>query len=272
MNEEVISVILPVFKPKLQDLDKCIKSILNQTYKNLEILIVYTETSGKNDEFYSFIKKFEDIRIKIIKNEKIGLANALNTGINNSNGRLIARIDQDDFCDVKRFERQLKFKNKIHANIVGSWAYHIDSNGNILHKTQKPIHHSEIRKKIMFHCPMTHPSILMDKKILDDIGTYDPKFESAEDYELYFRAMSKGYKFGNIPEYLVYTRENSESMTRGKNWKSQRKYYIKAKNRAFFKYNFRSKLDILFLMLTPFSYFISPKVWSKLKKNTGWHT
>jgi len=271
MKEKIISVILPVWKPKILELEKCIQSILNQTYKNLEILIIYTASETNNDEFYSFIKKFEDSRIRVINNEKIGLANALNKGIEHAVGELIARIDQDDFCDVERFEKQLEFKNKTNANIVGSWAYHIDAQGNILHKTEKPVTHSEIRKKIMLHCPMTHPAILMDKKMIEDIGAYDPEFESAEDYELFFRAMSKGYKFANTPEYLVYTRENTESMTRGKSWKKQRKYYIKAKNKAFFKYNFRSTLDIIFFIATPFSYFISPNIWLKIKKIIGWY-
>ncbi|MDE2588480.1 MAG: family 2 glycosyl transferase, partial [Patescibacteria group bacterium] len=123
----------------------------------------------------------------------------------------------------------------------------------------------------MLHCPMLHPSILMDKEIFTKIGMYDPNFIHAEDYELYFRAMFHNYKFGNIPEYLVYIREGKHSRSRGEEWKTQRRYYIKAKNKAMFQYGFNKYYDIFYHIFTPFSYFVSPRIALKIKRLTGWY-
>ena len=124
---------------------------------------------------------------------------------------------------------------------------------------------------MMLHCPMTHPAIMMDRKMLDKIGFYDPSFETAEDYELYFRAMHNNFKFGNVPEFLVFTRENPESMTRGSKWRQQRTSYMKAKSKAVSEYGFSRPLDIFYHFISPISYVISPRMWRKLKRFTGWH-
>lgn len=271
MEKELISIILPIWKPKFNELKQCIESLINQTYSKIEIILVYTSTKDYDEKFYSFLKQYVDERIKVVKNEKLGLANALNEGIKNANGEFIARIDQDDYCDNKRFEMQLKFKKENNANIIGSWAHHIASDGTIISNTQKPTTHNEIRKKMMLHCPMSHPAILMDRKMLNEIGLYDPNFESAEDYELYFRAMNKNFRFGNVPEYLVFTRENPDSMTRGSKWQKQRRLYMKAKTKALKEYNFVKPLDVLYYLITPVSYVVSPRMWRKLKRLTGWH-
>lgn len=266
-----ISVILPVWKPNLIQLKQCLDSIADQTYDNLEIIIIYQKSDKFDSDFQSLLSEYHDEkRLKILQNKTIGLASSLNLGISSCVGDYIGRIDQDDYCKVERFQEQLDFKHKNNINIVGSWAYRISNYGKIIGKIELPVTHSEIRKKMMLHCPMLHPTILMDKKMLNEIGYYDISFDRAEDYELYFRAMSKGYTFGNVPEHLCYIRESLSSITRGSEWRKQRKNYMKAKNKAFNEYGFVKPLDRLYHFMTPFSYFMSPKAWSKFKKITGW--
>lgn len=267
----MISVILPVWKPNIDQLKLCVDSIVNQTYNDLEIIIIYRKTQEFDDKFYALISRYNDNRIKIVENKRSGFTNSLNEGIKNSSGEFIARIDADDYCETNRFERQLEFKEKNEYNIVGSWAYSISDDGKVIGKIEPPITHSEIRKKIMFHCPMLHPTILMDRKVIDEIGAYDESFVHAEDYEFYFRAMSKNYRFGNVQEYLTYIREATESRSRGSEWKKQRSYYVKAKNRAFFEYGFVRPRDVIYHMLTPAAYFMAPRIWSKMQKLTGWN-
>jgi GT2 family glycosyltransferase len=111
----------------------------------------------------------------------------------------------------------------------------------------------------------------MDKEIFSKIGMCDPAFIHAEDYELYFRAMSFNYKFGNTPDYLVHIREGLQSRSRGAEWKIQRRYYIKAKNKALFHYGFTKCNDILYHLFTPLSYFVSPQISLRIKRLTGWY-
>ena len=123
----------------------------------------------------------------------------------------------------------------------------------------------------MFHSPILHPSVLMEKKMLNEIGYYDPNFYGAEDYELYLRAISKNYRIANIPKHLIYLREADSSIMRGPQWKATRKAYIKAKNTALLHYGFNRYYDIFYCLLTPLTMFISPKMAYKIKNTVGWN-
>jgi len=271
MTDVLISTIIPIWKPNFNHLKKCLDSVLAQTYSNIEIILVYKKSPQFDDEFHNLINQYQDMRIKVIKDNNKGFSNALNLGIINSTGRLIARMDGDDFCVNNRFERQLKFKKNNKCDVVGTWACLLSEDGTQIGKIETPTTHEEIRKKMMLHDPILHPSVLMDRKMLDKIGLYDTSFVYAEDYELWFRAMSKNYKFRNVPEFLVNIRENPQSITRGPEWKKHRIFAMKAKNRAFLKYGFCKPQDIFYYILTQFTYFISPRMASRAKKLTGWY-
>ena len=265
----MISVILPVWKPKYNQLQKCLESIVNQTYSDLEIIVIYRK-SDNNEPFFSLLDSFNDKRIKVLVGKSKGFVNALNEGVNASSGEIIGRIDADDYNDKTRFEKELQYMKENNLDIVGTWANKISEEGKIIGKIEVPKTHEEIRKSIMFHCPMLHPTILMKKQMLIDVGMYDESFIHAEDYELYFRIMSRNYRFGNMPEHLVNIREDQDSRSRGAEWKMQRKYYMKAKNKAFFHYGFTTPRDAIYHILTPISRIMSPKLWMKMKKFTGW--
>jgi len=270
MKKQKISVIIPVWKPDFIQLRKCLDSIVNQTYEKLEILIMYRNSVEHDKEFFSIIDEYDDDRLKIITSNATSFVSTLNEGVLNSSGELIARIDADDYCNVHRFERQMEFKEENHLNIVGCWAHWISNEGKIIGKICLPITHSEIRKKMMFHNPMLHPTLLMEKKMLIDVGLYDTSFIHAEDYELYFRLMYHGYKFGNVPLYLGYIREASGSRSRGSEWRKQRIYHMRAKSKAFLQLGFNKPRDIIYHIMTPIAYFMSPRLWLKFKKFAGW--
>lgn len=268
--EGKISIIIPIWKPNIEFVSKCLQSVLEQTYQNLEIIIIYRNELDYDESFFKLLEQYSDKRIILIQGKSKGFVNALNEGLEKSTGEYIARIDSDDYCEQNRLELQLKYKKENDLNIVGSWAHWISDNGKIMGTIEMPTDHKNIRKKIMFHCPMLHPTILMDKNMLQDIGFYDPCFIHAEDYELYFRAMYKKYKLGNIPKCLVYIRDAIKSRSRGNEWKIQRAYYVKAKNKAVFNYGFTQPYDIFFHMLSPIAYFMSPNIWMKVKRIVGW--
>ena len=271
LEQGLISVILPVWKPNFTQLKQCLDSLINQTYRHQEIIIIYRKSELHDKDFFALIDEYNDERLKVIIEEKTGFTNSLNEGILNASGEYIARMDADDYCELNRFEKQLDFKEKTQSNIVGSWGYSISDDGKILGKIEMPVTHSDIRKKMMLHDPLLHSSVLMDRKILDQVGLYDPKYIHSEDDELWFRIMYHKYKFANVPEYLMYIRETLGSITRGSEWRISRQYNIKAKNYAFFHYGFRNPYDILYYILTPITYFISPRFALKAKKAIGWY-
>ena len=116
MKKDLISVIIPVYNVE-KYLEKCVDSIINQTYKNLEIILVddgATDNSGKMcDEFAK-----RDSRIKVIHKENGGLSDARNFGLDVATGEYIAFVDSDDFLDKDFYEYLMKLKDKTSSDIV----------------------------------------------------------------------------------------------------------------------------------------------------------
>jgi len=275
MQNGLISVIIPIWKPNLSHLKICIDSVLAQTYSDIEIVIIYKKSPEFDEGFYRLIKEYQDDKIKVVEDNR-ELPEARNAGIIKSRGEFIALMDADDFSEIDRFEKQLKFKEKHKCNVVGSLANLISNEGKKIAKIKVPITHQEIREIMMLRNPILNPSILMDKKMFEDIGLYNPSFVYGEDYELWFRAMFNGYKFGNVPECLISLRYNPQSVTRCSTWRKVRIYNIKAKNRAFLHYGFFKPRDVFYHLLSiSLTYFIPPmivlRVMIKFQKFFGWY-
>lgn len=133
-----ISVIIPVYNVE-KYLEKCIQSVINQTIKNLEIILVddgSTDLSGKICDEYS--KK--DKRIKVIHKENGGLSDARNAGLNIESGEYIVFVDSDDYIEYNMIENLYKCIKKYNADIVCCGKYLEDEDGNIikiLNKTEE---------------------------------------------------------------------------------------------------------------------------------------
>lgn len=114
--EDLISVIVPVYKVE-KYLRKCIESIINQTYKNLEIILV---DDGSPDNCSQIIDEYakKDNRIKVIHKPNGGLSSARNAGLKISNGKYIAFVDSDDMLDIYQYERMIMLSQKYNSDIV----------------------------------------------------------------------------------------------------------------------------------------------------------
>lgn len=269
---DLVSIILPVFKIEPQFLEASLQSILKQTYKNLEINIILDESNDKelDKKLEQKILEKNDNRIKLKKRKSSGFVSALNEGISMSIGKYIARMDGDDISELNRIEKQIKFLAKNNLDLIGSWAYVITED-NIIGKLEPPTTHNEIRNKIILHNPILHTSLFVKKSVFDSIGGYDQNYMGAEDYEIYTRAIWRGFQIGNIPEYLVCIRENPLSIVRNSDgWKKTRKAYIKTKRNAIKNYGMNRFNDIIYGSLSPLTYLISPKRSLYAKKKIGW--
>lgn len=102
-----VTVLMAEYNTKEEELRQSIESILNQTYKNFEFIIIDDFSEDKSTKI---IKSYDDDRIKIYRNDKnIGLAESLNKGIKLSNTDFIIRMDTDDIALEDRIEKQVKF-------------------------------------------------------------------------------------------------------------------------------------------------------------------
>lgn len=200
MNETLplVSVIIPCYNAE-KYVEQAVRSIMNQTYKNLEILIT---DDCSTDSSFEILQKLaeEDARIKLFKNEQNQkIVRTLNALVERANGKYIARMDADDISLPKRIEKQVSFMEKhIDYAICGTKIYYIDENNRYLRIPPMPISNEDIQIYKKYACPFYHPSVFAKKEILMKYP-YDENFLCAEDYELWLRMLSnfKGYNLKN---------------------------------------------------------------------------
>jgi glycosyltransferase involved in cell wall biosynthesis len=202
-NKPLVSVILPVYNAD-RFLSLAIESILNQTYKNFELIAI---DDGSRDNSLDILKKYakKDKRIKIIHNQKNqNIANSLNKGIKIAKGQYIARMDADDQSLPNRIESQVKYLLK-HQNIVilGGQCKTIDINNKIIGRKLFPVTNNRICEALYYENPIQHPTVIFNKKLIPkNFSWYNPTLPPAEDYDLFFRLAQFG-KFHNLKKYVL---------------------------------------------------------------------
>jgi glycosyltransferase involved in cell wall biosynthesis len=207
----LISVVLPVYNAE-KYIGEAIRSILDQTYKNFELIVI---NDGSKDRSEEEIKKIQDPRIRYYSQSNAGMAATLNKGLSLAKGELIARQDADDISLPERFQRQVDFLQK-HPDyaLVGTWALIIDESGKPTGKKHKhPIQHEELKFDLLFDNMFVHSSVMFRKSVLDTCGVYDEKLHAlVQDFEYWFR-ISRNYKIANLPEYLQLYRQISSGIS-----------------------------------------------------------
>lgn len=214
----LVSVIMSVYN-SARYMEYAIESILKQTYKNIEFLIM---DDGSQDESLHILKQYEkkDSRIRILKNkDNRGLTVSLNILLRNTKGELIARMDSDDISKKQRLEKQVRlFKADNSLDITGTFAEDIDKDFNVIRQRKVPIEDQDIKRMLPLMNPLNHPSVMFRKSIISKIGYYNERFRTTQDYDLWFRAAATGLKFYNLPEYLLQYRVDDSYMVK-KAWK-----------------------------------------------------
>ncbi len=194
-----VSVIMPVFNAA-DYLSEAIKSILEQTYTDWELIII---NDGSTDDSEAIIRSYTDERIRYFENEhNMGLIATLNKGIGLCGGEFIARMDADDISMPERFRIQMKFleKHKDYA-ICGGNALIINEKGEVTGKIVNFESNEYLRINLLFSVPFIHPSMMIKANILKD-NLFDKDYKHAEDYELWCRIAGL-YKIANVPDFVL---------------------------------------------------------------------
>ena len=209
----LVSVVMPVYNQKLEYLQEAIDSIIKQTYKNWELIIV-DDGSDEDpfDKFHSDILSNEKIILLIQENK--GVAGALNTGIKNMKGEWFAWLSSDDVWYPEKLQKQLEFiiNNPNSKIIYSDWEY-IDESGKHIKYEVEPVFNdpSEVRFHLchrFFGCGST---ILIHKDCIAKVGTFNEKYRGMEDYELWGR-LSKEYMFYKVPLCLMKYRSHPNAL------------------------------------------------------------
>lgn len=202
-KKKLVSVILPICNEPLYIMKKAIDSILTQTYRNIEVIIVIDKSD--NDELITFLQGFEDSRIKILKNEKnIGLAASLNKGIRYARADIIARMDGDDISAPDRIEKELYFLEKYNYDLVATDIETINEAGEIIQsKYFIPKSQREFEKRIRYEDCVMHPTWLFRRSCFDSVSGYKEILPAAQDYEFVYHAYVLGKRIGCLNKKLL---------------------------------------------------------------------
>ena len=212
-----ISVIMSVYNDE-KNVESAIESILNQSYKNFEFLIV---DDCSIDSTFEKIEKFQnlDSRVKIFKNSKnIGLTKSLNLLLKKSTTELIARQDSDDFSLPTRLEEQVNFIKDKKYDAVYTRAINKQTKTKIPGLSFYLPHKISIKYKN----PYIHGSLLIKHKVLRSLNYYSENFYYAQDYKLAWDLHKKNYKVGvkNKVLYILNTKNNISD-----NFRNEQKHY-----------------------------------------------
>ena len=195
-----VTVLLSVYNDE-RFIGEAIDSILSQTFKDFELLIV---DDASIDGTIDIIQNYKDPRVRLVINkENIDITRSLNKGLKLAKGKYIARLDSDDVSTPERLEKQFNFleNNKDYA-AVGSRTEYIDEDGNHIGYWKQEISAEEIFYALSYRCCLTSSSMMFNKEIISKMGNYDESSSHAEDYEIFYR-ISRKHKIYVIPEYLI---------------------------------------------------------------------
>lgn len=203
-----VSVIMAVHNGE-RYLSEAIQSILDQSYPDFEFIIV---DDGSTDRTLGIIRSFHDPRMFTIINEKNrGLAASLNTGIAESRGEFIARMDSDDISLHNRLERQVEYlDSNPDIAVVGSWGVYVDKHGTPIGAFRYPARPFVVLWMMHFRNQLAHPSVMARRTFFSQFQ-YNERCIAAQDYELWARAADQ-VKYGNIPQYLLHYRIHEAQM------------------------------------------------------------
>lgn len=211
----MISVIMSTYKEDDRLLRESIESILNQTYRDFEYIIILDYPD--NDVHKSVIEEYalKDDRIHFYINEKnMGLTDSLNRGLSLCHGEYIARMDADDISLPNRLERQMKYLEKNHYDLIGGITEMINENGSLLYSIKSiPTDPKKINKALRYSQCIAHPTWLGKKEVFEKNAGYR-HMPLCEDYDFTLRAVLNGFVISNLNEAVLKYRMTSNSISR----------------------------------------------------------
>ena len=260
-DDILVTVIMSVYNTKPSYLKTAVQSILEQTYQNIEFIIV---NDGSNENrLESLMQKYAwmDSRIILLSSAtNQGKAFQLNRAISISHGQYIALMDADDISERSRIEKQLQYMLSHNLDISSCFMSIIDIYGDTIKKVFSPVSEEKIRKVIMRYSPLFHGCSMYKKEVFDDF-LFNEQYRGAEDYEFFMRVIASGkYKISNLAEYLYRYRYHKDAYT----WQSKETEWAAIKVRLLGLFKYKLPLWQIIFVIKPFISFFIP-LWIKRK-------
>lgn len=202
-NDILVSIITVTYNSE-QTLEDTIQSIINQSYKNIEYIII---DGGSTDNTLNIIEKYKQHISYWISEPDKGIYDAMNKGIQKAKGELIGIINSDDWYEKDIISTVVSKYKKYGDNCIyhGNIKFHYN-NGLIEWKKPQLNLNKFYRGTILFH-----PTFFVPKKLYTRIGLFDIKFKIAADYDFMIRSYKEGIKYIYIDKYISNMRAGGES-------------------------------------------------------------
>ena len=210
MSTPLVSVIMPYYK-KSEFINASVNSILNQSFKEFEIILIDDELTKNSYEILENVKKL-DVRIRVFKNKKnLGAGQSRNDAINFCKGQYIAFCDCDDLWRQNKLEKQIKFMKD--CNLEFSFtSYEIINNNDLkigFRDAQKNLSFKQLRNS----CDIGLSTVMIQKNIFNNEKFRFGKTKTKEDFILWLLLAKNGIQISGIKECLVSWRKSSGSLS-----------------------------------------------------------
>ena len=198
----LISIIMPVYNACAY-LVPSLDSILNQTYKNWELIAI---DDCSSDDSYLILRQYAlmDSRIKVYKNIKnLGVGETLDKGVKLAKGKYIARMDSDDVSYPERLEKQLAYLLKnLDVIAVGGQCRLIDENSKVIGMKLFPTDSNRLYELLYNAAPIQHPTLMVNTNLLPKNFTWYDGWRKAQDVYLFFKLVNYG-KLANLEDVVL---------------------------------------------------------------------
>ena len=197
---DLVSVIIPYYK-KRNTVKETLISVINQSYKDLEIHVIYDDTNLNDLEF---LKKIADLdsRIKVVENKtNLGAGISRNIGVEKSKGKYIAFLDADDTWSLDKLQSQISFMKKNNYQISHTSYYILDKNKKII--GQRRARDFLSIKAILKSCDIGLSTVVLEKNVITHNKIKFPNLVTKEDFVFWLMLLKKNYKFQAQDKYLT---------------------------------------------------------------------
>lgn len=228
IERPLVSVIMPTYNEAPHIIHAALESILLQTWRNWELLVLDDSTEAMTSKAIDDIAETDD-RVRVVREKsRMGFVHALNVGIGLSRGEYIARMDGDDVSLPERLASQIEYmRNHPDTDAVGGAMYLMDESGTIRSERHYPCSGLRMNLFTIFRSPLAHPTVMIRRSITDAGFRYDEKFPMAEDLEFWLRLRKRGYRLANMDVCLLNYRCATDMA--GKRSRKQFRWNLKAR-------------------------------------------
>jgi len=215
MANPKVSVIIP-FRDALKSIERSVKSILSQSFEDIELILV---NDGSTDGSKEVIEKIKDTRLKMVNLSAGGIVVALNEGIYSTQGKYITLMDVNDIARKDRIEKQLNFLEKNEeCDVVSSTVkYKMENSEKNIKRyiewSNSITSYNEIYHKRFVNSTVLHSTLMFKKDLISKYGLFEDG-EFPEDYEMQLRWMNNGVKFSKINEELTDWHDDIQRLSR----------------------------------------------------------